>query len=40
MKKIFLILIATWAFGGEVNEQITDIYFGNGVWNDIEGAKN
>jgi len=42
MKKIFFILILSIVFvcGKEVNEQITDIYFGNGVWNDIESAKN
>ena len=42
MKKILLILaiFTTLTFAGEIDERITDIYYGNGVWNDIESAKN
>ena len=39
MKKIILLLFILTAFlRAEINECITDIYFGNGVWNDYSGA--
>ena len=42
MKKIFLLFVmfTILTFAVEVDERVTDIYFGNGVWNDIKGAKN
>ncbi|WP_456392521.1 hypothetical protein [Nitratifractor sp.] len=39
MKKILFFVIFGWsALFGAYNECVTDIYFGNGVWNDIDGA--
>ena len=41
MKKIFFVILFGWsALFGAYNECVTDIYFGNGVWNDYEGASN
>jgi len=41
MKKIILLLLLLTAFiRAEINECVTDIYFGNGVWNDYRGANN
>ena len=42
MKKglLILVLLSKFAFAVEIDEQITDIYFGNGVWNDNASAKN
>jgi len=39
MKRIILLLFIITAFlRAEINEWVTDIYFGNGVWNDYRGA--
>jgi len=39
MKKILFVVIFGWsALFGAYNECVTDIYFGNGVWNDYAGA--
>uniref|UniRef100_UPI00356237EB hypothetical protein n=1 Tax=Sulfurovum sp. TaxID=1969726 RepID=UPI00356237EB len=42
MKRLFILwsLLISFVHGVEINEDITDIYFGNGVWNDSETAKN
>ena len=41
MKKILLIIVFGWSIlFGAYNECITDIYFGNGVWNDYAGANH
>lgn len=45
MKKIFILILATLIFfniahAQNINECKTDIYFGNGVWNDSDDAKN
>jgi hypothetical protein len=44
MKKIFILILATFillniAYAEAINECKTDIYFGNGVWNEPEDAK-
>ncbi|MEA3418343.1 MAG: hypothetical protein U9Q90_03000, partial [Campylobacterota bacterium] len=43
MKKfffVFLFSVGMLQAGLSIDERVTDVYFGNGVWNDIESAKN
>ncbi|WP_373033127.1 hypothetical protein [Sulfurovum sp.] len=41
MKRLFILwsLLVSLVYGIETNEDITDIYFGNGVWNRANTAK-
>ena len=39
MLRVLLLVLLFTGLHANINERMIDIYFGNGVWNDLDGAK-